>query len=873
MCLVKNREVTGIMFSALVCVCWLAAAAAATTGISRDAAIGADSVIYLDGTDWTVEYLPPPPPPPLAGLRGGPPRHNTPSDVRAAVKIGATVPGDLITDLQRAGLVGDPWTNTNFLDQAAAWDRPGRWRYRHQFKLPPSLAGSSRVLVLDGVKMGARVELDGQLLGVATDQFLRYTFPILAATTTATTTRVLTVTFDRSIEVLGRFMGSTGGWDWAPLSSSAIKGAGPSARQPTFSLGIWKSIYVATTAAGGASILHAAPHVFWAGGPTPARKLPGAAGPFRVSTRVFLRAPVATHGTVTVQGSWDGGRGERTAAIAVAIPAGEASVTVNLTVTEPALWWPAGMGNQTLHSLEIEFDPTAAGAPTVSVSRRIGFRTVAQVTTAPGDAVPDDEAPANGSGNFTMHLRVNGATMFARGSNHVPQEELEGRATAEASHRIMQSAAEGGMNTIRLWAGGVYEYDAWYDAADEFGLVVLHDLMFIEQGHGPCCPFYACASGWSCHQHPNVKNASERAAALDCSCDGNAGTTQRAEMQHQLRRLSHHPSIGVWEACNECGGYGRYADFVMTTVADEDKSRPIWPSSPANGWISGVHRDTGLPNGLPLVNSPGRTEAAVASLPCTACQCNLAGCSVADQHGPYVGGSGFCTVTDHDGGSSDCKLQHIDPMLPPPLGASAEAPVGVGHPGKFTSEFGCVGMSSFESMSGTLSAANWSVHAPPFRQRNWPMDDLAAAYFGTSRSQLALLTRTGARPFQAQLYQSMVAQLLKIKADVETFRAGNMFGALTWQLGEIWPTGGWGVVEYSGQGQPGQITGGRWKPLLYAMRQTVYRDQTVVCGTESNTTPNCCESCFILFSGFSPACFRPPPPHELAERGGVKILT
>ena len=148
----------------------------------------------------------------------------------------------------------------------------------------------------------------------------------------------------------------------------------------------------------------------------------------------------------------------------------------------------------------------------------------------------------------------------------------------------------------------------------------------------------------------------------------------------------------------------------MTTVAAEDRSRPIWPSSPANGWISGVHRDTGLPNGLPLVNSPGRTDTALASLPCTACQCNLAGCSVADQHGPYVGGSGFCTVTDHDGGSSDCKLQHIDPMLPPALGASAAAPVGVGHPGKFTSEFGCVGMSSFESMSATLSAANWSVY-------------------------------------------------------------------------------------------------------------------------------------------------------------------
>ena len=133
----------------------------------------------------------------------------------------------------------------------------------------------------------------------------------------------------------------------------------------------------------------------------------------------------------------------RAAAVVVAVPAGESSVTVNLTVARAGLWWPAGMGNQTLHSLEVAFEPTTPAAPTVSVSRRIGFRTVAQVTTAPADTASTPKA--NGSGNFTMHLRVNGATMFARGSNHVPQEELEGRATAEASRRILQSASEGGM--------------------------------------------------------------------------------------------------------------------------------------------------------------------------------------------------------------------------------------------------------------------------------------------------------------------------------------------------------------------------------------------------------------------------------------------
>ena len=80
---------------------------------------------------------------------------------------------------------------------------------------------------------------------------------------------------------------------------------------------------------------------------------------------------------------------------------------------------------------------------------------------------------------------------------------------------------------------------------------------------------------------------------------------QDAELRHQVRRNSHHASIALYDGCNECGGGGNYASFVMTIIAQEDPSRPIWPSCPSNGWISGVDRLTSLPNGvLPLVPKP-----------------------------------------------------------------------------------------------------------------------------------------------------------------------------------------------------------------------------------------------------------------------------
>jgi hypothetical protein len=91
--------------------------------------------------------------------------------------------------------------------------------------------------------------------------------------------------------------------------------------------------------------------------------------------------------------------------------------------------------------------------------------------------------------------------------------------------------------------------------------------------------------------------------------------SQTQEIQHNVRRLSHHPSIIVWDGCNECGGQGIYNDFVVTTVAKEDKSRAVWPSCPACGYVSGVDMLYGLPNGKPLKPRPVRASYLTAPTP------------------------------------------------------------------------------------------------------------------------------------------------------------------------------------------------------------------------------------------------------------------
>lgn len=110
-------------------------------------------------------------------------------------------------------------------------------------------------------------------------------------------------------------------------------------------------------------------------------------------------------------------------------------------------------------------------------------------------------------------------------------------------------------------------------------------------------------------------------------------------------------------------------------------------------------------------------------------------------------------------------------------------------------------------------------------QRNYPCDSHIQAYFGTTTS----LDAAGPIALQAQLYQCMIAQTLWMKAELERRRSSNSFGLLIWQLNENWPTGGWGLVEYSAESK-GQVFGGRWKPLMHLLEMSLFRDVVAACG-------------------------------------------
>lgn len=367
-----------------------------------------------------------------------------------------------MTDLQLANLTGDPLYERNF--KGILHDAGDRSLVLDFDADAALLAASAQWLVFDSVKMGAWVWLNGVYLGAVQDQFLRFRFDVGAVL--KPTGNTLSVTFPPSNDTINdqaRWMGCSGAWDWAFYSSSFS-----SRSSHTFSKGIVRSVYLVGVPAGGAALEHLQPRVYYRGAYPTAPLSDASAGAWTVVARVHLLAPAATSGVVAVAGSWGG-----SASVPASLALGSSAIEVTLEVPAQTvrLWWPNEMGAQALYNLSASFTPAAgSGAPAVAVSRRLGFRFVALVTA--NDTDPSTIDGVDGSGSFTMRLNVNGAKIWSRGANQIPMEEMEGRQSAAAYVSMLRSAQAAHMNTLRVWGGGVFLPDVFYDTADELGLLM-----------------------------------------------------------------------------------------------------------------------------------------------------------------------------------------------------------------------------------------------------------------------------------------------------------------------------------------------------------------------------------------------------------------
>ena len=236
---------------------------------------------------------------------------------------------------------------------------------------------------------------------------------------------------------------------------------------------------------------------------------------------------------------------------AVATATRHGSGTVAIDIPDARLWWTADLGAQPLYTLTAKID----GAP--EFARRVGIRTIAI------DQSPDPEEP----GTTFFRFVLNGVPIFAKGANWVPASSYVGAVPDGRCRDLLERAVSANMNIIRVWGGGIYEPDCFYDECDRLGLLVWQDFMFA------CAPY------------------PDDAAFIE---------NVRAEVAEQVARLRHHACLALWCGNNEnqaiqffedhatgtttpLAGLAIYDEVIPEILAGLDPLTPYWPGSPWGG--------------------------------------------------------------------------------------------------------------------------------------------------------------------------------------------------------------------------------------------------------------------------------------------------
>ena len=459
--------------------------------------------------------------------------------VGAAEWLPATVPGGVHTDLLALGRIPDPFVGDN--ETRVAWVAEADWEYRTRFAADAELRAHPRLrLVCDGLDTLATVSLNGHTLGQANNMFRQYRWnvgPLLAGDNELLIAFASPVKFisDKQAEraLPGVSQAIPGGphlrkapcqfgWDWGPQLPP---------------IGIWKDIrleggdqarltdvHLRQSHSGGAALVLAT-----------------------VSLEQWTDEALTARLSIVTP---DGKKLTKEAAVSAEHPR-----TVDLHIRQPQLWWPNGYGDQplyqvtvTLHHEDKELDRR---------DYRLGLRTVEL-----------RQEPDQWGRSF--QFVVNGVPIFAKGSNWIPADSFPTRISDEYLETLIRAAAETHQNMLRVWGGGFYEEERFYDLCDRYGILVWQDFIF------------------SCSVYPL-----DDAAFLD---------NVRVEVAENVRRLRHRASLALWCGNNEMewgwvdwgwrgqseldglkAAYDRFFHHTLPAwCAAADPDTAYWPSSPSS---------------------------------------------------------------------------------------------------------------------------------------------------------------------------------------------------------------------------------------------------------------------------------------------------
>lgn len=450
----------------------------------------------------------------------------------------ATVPGGVHTDLLALNRIPDPFVGDN--EKKVQWVAESDWEYRTEFTVDADVFSKPHLfLVCDGLDTLATVLLNGQELGKTNNMFRQYRWDV--KTLLKTGTNEIRVAFDSPVRygaeqqakryLPGVTQALTGGphirkapchfgWDWGPQLPP---------------IGIWKDIRLE----GYESVRIEDVHLRQA----------HANGKVTVTVEVTLQAWEKTEVQAALKITAPDGKKLETSAVIK-----NNKATLSVEVSDPQLWWPNGYGAQPLYKVSVEVSQGTAQLD--QKAYQLGLRTIEL-----------RQKPDEWGKSFTFV--VNDLPVFAKGSDWIPADSFPTRISDAYMEGLIRDAALTHQNMLRVWGGGFYEEERFYDLCDRYGILVWQDFVY------------------ACSVYP-----------LD---DAEFLENVRIESVENIRRLRHRASLALWCGNNEMEwgwvDWGwkdaslqplkkAYDQFFHHTLfewcKEEDPDTAYWPSSPSS---------------------------------------------------------------------------------------------------------------------------------------------------------------------------------------------------------------------------------------------------------------------------------------------------
>lgn len=448
----------------------------------------------------------------------------------------AHVPGSVYADLMADGTMPDPFWRENELD---AFERMKKdYVYQRAFTVTEAQLAHAHVeLVCEGLDTLAHVSLNGREIAFADNMHITWVWDVKEQLHAGENT--LEIRFDSPILYCAKKADEAPGWE----SSDATPGFrhlrkahcmfgwdwGP--RLPD--TGIWRPIFLRTWDAA------------------------------RLENALMLQAHHDGVVDVTIRPEI---AGESAWSAEITAPDGEVIIIPETTAAEqvitiehPQLWWPNGLGKQPLYRVTVRL---ATGD---TRTWRIGLRTMTV-------SREKDEW-----GEEFCHV-VNGVKVFAMGADYIPEDNILARVTPERTRRLLEDCKAANFNAIRVWGGGYYPDDAFYDICDELGLLVWQDLMY-------ACAFYDLTPDFErsirVETHQNVARLRHH-ASLALICGNNEMEMFMAGANSAL--INHRTWEFVPTYPHHITDYVKMFEYILPAIVKETAPQTYWwPASPSSG--------------------------------------------------------------------------------------------------------------------------------------------------------------------------------------------------------------------------------------------------------------------------------------------------